>query len=150
MDVIAGLHVYHTATQKLECHHKTSFRMASVSTSQDSKQLLHLQVNGDLTLMDLTTSETAQSYVGAIVGNSIIRCAFGGLNERFVLSLSEGEETRNSASDQRLTAAINRWRRHCLGQVHGTLSCTTRGPHLSKQLRCVDSNRCTHVRLGRG
>lgn len=89
----ACLYVYNAMTRELEYEHKTRFGVTSVSASQDSKHLLILQSNGDLNLLDHPAHRTVQTYIGSTGREfSIIKSAFGGPNEIFVLSASEGEE----------------------------------------------------------
>lgn len=61
----------------------------SVSISADSKHLLVNKRDGEALLIDLNTKTSVQKFLGHTGGNYLIRSAFGGANESFVVSGSE-------------------------------------------------------------
>ena len=91
MDDQSHIYVYHLATRELEMQIKLQSRPLSISISQDSLHLLINKVNGDAQLVDLVTKEAIQKYAGFTGGECIIRSGFGGANESFVVSGSDGK-----------------------------------------------------------
>ncbi len=92
MDEQHHIQVYNFATRELEYEMDLNIRVMSVSVSQDSRHLLVNHQNGVAQLIDLFTREPVQSYTGHNGGREfVIRSAFGGADESFVASGSEGK-----------------------------------------------------------
>lgn len=68
-------------------------KMTSVAISKDSNYMLVGMNENRLKLMLIDTGETVQNFSGHKQTEFMIRSAFGGANENFVVSGSEGEET---------------------------------------------------------
>lgn len=91
MDNADHIHVYNFVTRELEYELDLKVNLCSVSISQDSKYLLINNADGEARLMDLDTRGTTRKYVtGEKAVKFIIRSAFGGANESFVICGSEG------------------------------------------------------------
>lgn len=84
-----NIHVYNGLTRELEYDIDLKARPTSVSISQDSRHLLVNKRDGEAQLIDLTTRETVKKFLGHTGGDYVIRSAFGGANESFVISGSE-------------------------------------------------------------
>ena len=65
-------------------------KLTSVSISQDSQHMLISMNENKIRLMEIDTGEVVQSYHGNLQKEYIIRSAFGGANENFIVSGSEG------------------------------------------------------------
>ncbi|KAL2059876.1 hypothetical protein VTL71DRAFT_10031 [Oculimacula yallundae] len=91
MDNEAHFHVYNFVTRELEYERDMKVQLTSVSISQNSRYLLINKTNGAAQMMDLVGQgalvRTFES--GAKGGNFIIRAAYGGANESFVIFGSE-------------------------------------------------------------
>ncbi|OTA94806.1 hypothetical protein M434DRAFT_20608 [Hypoxylon sp. CO27-5] len=85
----ANIHVYNFATRELEYQMDLQVRLTSVSISQNSRYLLVNHNNGIAQLIDLIRREPVQSYTGFTSEKYMIRSAFGGADESFVISGSE-------------------------------------------------------------
>lgn len=66
-------------------------KLTCVTLSQDGKTVLVSMNEGRLMLLNSSTGEIVQRYTGLRQSEFVIRSAFGGANESFVLSGSEGE-----------------------------------------------------------
>lgn len=89
MDDHHHIHVYNFVTRDLEYEIDLQVRLTSLSISQDSRHLLVNHQNGVAQLFDLANREPVQTYSGHTGGDYMIRSAFGGANESFVVSGSE-------------------------------------------------------------
>lgn len=89
MDDQLTLHVYNALTKELEYDLVLKARPTSVSICQDSEHLLVNKRDGEAQLIDLATQEPLKKFVGHTGGDWVIRSAFGGANESFVISGSE-------------------------------------------------------------
>jgi WD repeat-containing protein 26 len=83
------IHVYNAFTRELEYDLELKARPTSVSISQDSTHLLVNKRDGEAQLIDLATREQKKKFLGHTGGDFVIRAAFGGANESFVISGSE-------------------------------------------------------------
>ncbi|KAL2878034.1 hypothetical protein SGCOL_006561 [Colletotrichum sp. CLE4] len=83
------IHVYNAFTRELEYEMEVKSRPTCVSISEDSRHLLLNKKDGELQLIDLVDRTSVQKFLGHTGGDFIIRSAFGGANESFVLSGSE-------------------------------------------------------------
>jgi WD repeat-containing protein 26 len=90
MDERNWLHVYNFVTRELEYEWDLKVRPTSVSISQDSRFLLVNKTDGEAQLIDITTRDAIQKYRGHSGGEYTIRSGFGGANESFVISGSDG------------------------------------------------------------
>ncbi|ORY71181.1 WD40-repeat-containing domain protein [Pseudomassariella vexata] len=89
MDDRHHIHVYNFVTRELAYKMDLQVRLTSISISQDSRYLLVNHTNGVARLIDLVNREPVQTYSGHTGGDYLIRTAFGGANESFVISGSE-------------------------------------------------------------
>ncbi|TDZ19421.1 WD repeat-containing protein 26 [Colletotrichum orbiculare MAFF 240422] len=81
--------VYNSVTRLLDFSVDLKSRPTCVSFSEDSRHLLVNQRDGELQLHDLIEQTPTQKYLGHSGGEFLIRSAFGGANESFVVSGSE-------------------------------------------------------------
>lgn len=81
--------VYNAQTRKLEYEMDFSSRPTSVSISNDSKHLIVNKRDGEAHMLDLVQKSLVRKFMGHTGGDHLIRCAFGGANESFVISGSE-------------------------------------------------------------
>ncbi|KAI1214841.1 WD domain-containing protein [Annulohypoxylon truncatum] len=84
-----NVHVYNFVTRELEYQMDLQVRLTSISISQNSRHLLVNHNNGIAQLIDLILREPVQSYTGFTSEKFMIRSAFGGADESFVISGSE-------------------------------------------------------------
>ncbi|GFP55269.1 WD repeat-containing protein 26 [Trichoderma asperellum] len=89
VDDLQHIHVYDAITRELEYDLELKARPTSVSISQDSRHLLVNKKDGEAQLIDLTTRNSIQKFLGHTGGDFLIRAAFGGASESFVMSGSE-------------------------------------------------------------
>lgn len=90
MDNECHLHIYNFITRELEYEMDLKANLTSVSISQDSKNILVSKIDGEVRLFSIETRESTRAFVGQKTGEFVIRSAFGGANESFVISGSEG------------------------------------------------------------
>ena len=91
MDDQHQLQVYNLPTREFEYKIDLNVRLTSVGISQDSRHLLVNQQSSIAQLIDLFTREPVQSYTGHQCGAGyVIRSTFGGADESFVASGSDG------------------------------------------------------------
>lgn len=93
MDHKHHIHVYNFFNRTFEYSIDLRTRLTSITISADSRFLLINHQSGLAELFDLVLREHAQSYTGHKGGECMIRSGFGGANESFVISGSEGKET---------------------------------------------------------
>ena len=92
MDNSCHIHVYNFVTRDLEYEMDFKVNLSSVSISQDSSSLLVLTNEGDARLIDLDSRETVRVYhSGEKKSQNVIKAAFGGANESFVIMGSESK-----------------------------------------------------------
>lgn len=85
------VHVYNFVTRELEYEINLKKDLGSVSISQDSRLLLVNKTDGEAQMLDIETRETIRTFsTGKRVGKFIIRSSYGGANESFVITGSEG------------------------------------------------------------
>lgn len=89
VDDVQKLHVYNAMTRDLEYEMEAKARPTSVNVSRDSRYLLVNKRDGEAQLIDLVTRNSVQKFLGHTGGDYLIRSAFGGANESFVVSGSE-------------------------------------------------------------
>ncbi|KAI9744371.1 MAG: hypothetical protein M1818_001900 [Claussenomyces sp. TS43310] len=89
MDRTNHIHVYNFVTRELEYEMDLKVELSSVNISHDSRQMLVSKVDGEARLFDIVTRETVKIFAGQKGGKFMIRSAFGGANESFVISGSE-------------------------------------------------------------
>jgi WD repeat-containing protein 26 len=82
--------VYNATTRQLEYEMNLGDRLMSVSISNDCRHMLVNKYDGEAQLIDLVTRELVQKFLGYTGNHYLIRAAFGGANESFVVSGSEG------------------------------------------------------------
>lgn len=85
------LYVYNFVSRELEYNMDLKVTVCSISISQNSRHLLIHCNTGETRMMDVETGEKIRSFIpGDKGGEFIIRTTFGGANECFVVSGSEG------------------------------------------------------------
>ncbi|KAF4841146.1 WD repeat-containing protein [Colletotrichum siamense] len=89
VDDVQKIHVYNPTTRELEYEMELKARPTCVSISEDSRHLLVNKKDGEVQLIDLATRTSVQKFLGHTGGDFLIRSAFGGANESFVVSGSE-------------------------------------------------------------
>jgi WD repeat-containing protein 26 len=90
MDNANHLHVYNFVTRELEYQLDLKVNLSSISISQDSKYMLVSTTEGEARTIDIETRESVKIFAGQKAGKFVIRSCFGGANESFVISGSEG------------------------------------------------------------
>ncbi|KAI9887002.1 MAG: hypothetical protein M1823_001218, partial [Watsoniomyces obsoletus] len=83
------IHVYDFRTRAEEYSVAVKVELTCVSISQDSRYMLVNTVQNEIQLLDLETAELLRRFSGQQQGTCIIRSAFGGAHENFVVSGSE-------------------------------------------------------------
>lgn len=82
-----------TSYEKICEWHLEDVKLTSVTISQDSRHML-VSMNQDMIkLMEIDTGEVIQRFEGHQQKQFIIRSAFGGADENFVVSGSEGKSS---------------------------------------------------------
>lgn len=89
VDDLQMIHIYNAVTRELEYDIRLEARPTSVNISQDSRHLLVNKQDGEAQLIDLATKTAVHKFLGHTGGDYLIRSAFGGANESFVMSGSE-------------------------------------------------------------
>ena len=84
------IHVYDLQTYEEEYSLPVNVGMTCLSISRDSRYLLVNLINGEVQMWDIQTAKLVQRYVGQKQGTFTIRSVFGGANESFIASGSEG------------------------------------------------------------
>lgn len=85
------IYIYNFVTRELENEMDLEAKLGSISISQDSRHLLVNKFNGEAQMFDIQTQESVRTFVsGDSTGQYVIRSAFGGANESFVIVGSEG------------------------------------------------------------
>jgi WD repeat-containing protein 26 len=97
VDDLNKIHVYNGITRELDYELELKARPTSVSISEDCRHLLVNRRDGEAQLIDLMTRNSVQKYLGHTGGEYLIRSSFGGANESFVVSGSEGELSSSSS-----------------------------------------------------
>jgi WD repeat-containing protein 26 len=98
VDHLNKIHVYNAVTRELEYERELKSRPTSVAISEDSQHLLVNRRDGEAQLIDLATRNVVQKFLGHTGGDYLIRASFGGANESFVVSGSEGKSIAPKAS----------------------------------------------------
>lgn len=84
--------VYNFSTKEKICEwHLDDLKLTSVTISQDSRHMLISMNKDKIKLMEIDTGELIQRFEGQVQQHFIIRSSFGGADENFVVSGSEGE-----------------------------------------------------------
>ncbi len=92
MDCEKHIHVYNFVTRELEYEMELGSRAVSIAISQDSGYLLVNRQDGEMQLYNIRSrGNPVRKYIGATGGDYVIRCGFGGADESFVVSGSEGK-----------------------------------------------------------
>ncbi|KAF6814450.1 WD domain-containing protein [Colletotrichum plurivorum] len=89
VDDAQKIHVYNAVSRELEYEMELKARPTCVSISEDSRHLLVNKKDGEVQLIDLVSRSSVQKFLGHTGGDFLIRSAFGGANESFVISGSE-------------------------------------------------------------
>jgi WD40 repeat protein len=107
MDEQRNLHVYNFDTREHMYDLMLNARPTSLSISRDSRHMLVNKTDNEALLIDIETRETVQKYTGHTGGQFTIRSGFGGANENFVISGSEGEHQHQCGLHQKDIADID-------------------------------------------
>lgn len=145
MDEQQRLHVYNYATREHVYNYQLSARATSLSFSIDSKHVLVNKTDNEALLINIETRDTVQRYIGHTGGNYTIRSDFGGANENFVISGSEGEGTLMLNLTCNLTLTCCRWPSPHLAQDDRVPGSRTRSPQRKLQRGGLESHRPVHV-----
>ncbi|EFX01031.1 WD domain containing protein [Grosmannia clavigera kw1407] len=90
MDDNKLLHVYNFVTRELEYELELKCRAMSVTISEDSQFMLVNRQDGEIHLYNIALRGTLmRKFVGGTGGDCVIRSAFGGADESFVISGSD-------------------------------------------------------------
>jgi len=109
MDHETHIYVYNFVTRELEYKMDMKGKMGSVIISQNSRHLLVNKLDGEARLLDLETRETIRIFT--VLGRQkpdLIRATFGGANESFVVSGSEGKAESSPYARPKLLT-FHRW-----------------------------------------
>lgn len=79
-----------TSREKICEWHLEDVKLTSVTISQDSRHMLISMNKDKIKLMEIDTGEVIQRFEGQVQKQFIIRSSFGGADENFVVSGSEG------------------------------------------------------------
>ena len=109
MDDENHIHVYDFATKSLKYDMELPSRPTSVSITKDSKYLLVNKQDGEARVFDIATRTFVQKYKGHSGGEYLIRSDFGGANENFVISGSEGKFILDHLVRPPLLTGRGRW-----------------------------------------
>jgi WD40 repeat protein len=90
MDASNHVHVYNFMTRELEYELDLKIKLSSVNISKNSLFLLVSKTDGESRIFNLQSKEPVKKFLGPIGGPNVIRSSFGGANEMFVSSGSEG------------------------------------------------------------
>lgn len=90
--------IYSYPTRELQGELDLGVRPTSISICQESRFLLVNKQDDDMSLIDLANRETRVRYKGHKGGEYSIRSSFGGANESYVVSGSEGESSQYASS----------------------------------------------------
>ena len=91
MENVDHVYIYNFATRELEYEINLKVKLVSVAVSQNSQHLLVNKNDGESRMFDLDSRETVRVFnSGDRQAKYIIRAAFGGANESFVITGSEG------------------------------------------------------------
>lgn len=82
--------IYNSMTRALERSVDLEGSATSLSISRDSEYCLVLVTHDSIMLIDIDTGAVTRRYEGSMSGDYLIRARFGGLNDEFVVSGSEG------------------------------------------------------------
>lgn len=91
IDVLNHVHVYDFAAREPEYKFDLRSKPSSISISQNSAQMLIGMGNGECRLIDIETREVVKTFPGRKPGEFVVHTNFGGANESFVISGSEGK-----------------------------------------------------------
>ncbi len=98
--------VYDFITYQKKCEWHPDAKLTSVTISQDSRHML-VSMNPDMIeLMEIDSADLIQRFEGHQQKQFIIRSAFGGADENFVVSGSEGESIPSISTRKLLTSRV--------------------------------------------
>jgi len=147
MECETHIYVYNFVTRELEYELDLKTKLASVSISQNSKYLLAHNVAGEARMIDLDTRETVRMFKsGEKAGLFVIKAAYGGANESFVVIGSEGMFCDLGIV---IITDLVRWSCFHLAQGNWSADREARSPQGVLQRNSVESHKSVHVRLRR-
>jgi WD40 repeat protein len=94
-DTDSKIHVFDFETYEEVICFPVSSKPTSVAISRDSKHMLVSLAEGEIQLLEMDTSYVIRRFTGQKQGEFVIRSTFGGADENFVVSGSEGEYYRS-------------------------------------------------------
>lgn len=86
------IHVYNLQAHEEEYCVPLKSPPTSITVSRDSRNVLVNLAEGQINLIDIETSTVIRRFRGQKQGQYVIRSAFGGAGENFVISGSEGAQ----------------------------------------------------------
>lgn len=120
-DGATSIHVYNFVTRESAWALDLKTRLTSISISQNSRHVLVNHNTGVANLVDLVLRMPVMSYTGFTGGQFMIRSTFGGADESFVISGSEGKRLWSEDVDlsltRRIDGSINIWHKSSAQQV---------------------------------
>ena len=84
------VHIYNFITRLKECEIEMESALTSISVSKDSRYIIMNMTTEEVQIWDLATMEPVRKFRGHRQGDFIIKSCFGGNEENFVVSGSEG------------------------------------------------------------
>jgi len=90
------IHVYNYKTREEEYNFELKVELTCISISQDSRYMLVNMSDNEIQLLDIESAEIVRRFMGQKQGTYVIRSSFGGADENFVISGSQGKEVRRS------------------------------------------------------
>ncbi|KAH0562255.1 hypothetical protein GP486_003051, partial [Trichoglossum hirsutum] len=83
------IHVYNYLTREEEYNVQLKVDLTCLNISQDSRYMLVNMSDNEIQLLDIETADIVRRFMGQKQGHYVIRSAFGGASENFVISGSE-------------------------------------------------------------
>lgn len=141
------IHVYNAVTRELEYEMTLLATPTSVSISKDSTHILVNKSDGEAQYINLNTRKLVHKFLGHTGGDCLIRANFGGSNESFVVSGSEGKPARGPTRLHPIhSTEANSCRWACVGVAQGNRRGrrATHGPSSACQLGGLEPDRPAH------
>ncbi|KAF1809622.1 WD40 repeat-like protein [Eremomyces bilateralis CBS 781.70] len=112
------IQVYDFASRKKICDwNQSDYKLTSVNISQDSQHMLVSMNDDTINLMVIDTGEVVQGFYGHKQSKFMIRSAFGGANENFVVSGSEDSRVLIWRTNGQLVETLEAHQPACVNSV---------------------------------